>query len=258
LASSLPRHAACLALAIGCAGGPALAQRAAESAVASADDAFGSTVGTERIGIYTDSDVRGFSPTRAGNLRIEGVYFDQQGGLTGRVRSGFRVRVGMAALDYPFPAPSGIVDYSLRASGDKRVVSLALLRQQYGGPNIELDMSAPIIKGRLSVAGGFTRNHDEQVDGAHFTNYGFGLMPRLRLNGGEVTLILSHIGQRDATSHIVVAAPGAFLPPLPEPGRYLGQDWAKPATNSPTWASSPGPTWAGDGRCAPAASSRGT
>jgi iron complex outermembrane receptor protein len=216
-----------LALAAATAPGAALAQRAAENAVAGADDAFGSSVGQEKSGIYNDNEVRGFNPVRAGNLRIEGVYFDQQGGLTGRVRAGSRVRVGIAALDYPFPAPSGIVDYSLRPSGDKFVASLALLRQNYGGENFEIDISGPIIPGRLSLAGGITRNHDQFVDGAHFTNYAAGFIPRLRFEGGEVLLIASHIAQRDLTSRIVVSAAGAFVPDTPKPRVYLGQDWAK-------------------------------
>ncbi|HEX7887230.1 MAG TPA: TonB-dependent receptor [Phenylobacterium sp.] len=203
------------------------AQRAAENAIASADDAFGSSVGTETIGIYSETEVRGFNPVRAGNLRIAGVYFDQQGGLTGRVRAGSRIRVGIAALDYPFPAPTGIVDYGVRPSGDKPVASLALLRQNYGGPNIEIDLSGPIVEGRLSVAGGVTRNHTETADGAQFTNYAAGLLPRWRFEGGELTLLASHIAQRDATSRIVISSPGAFLPPTPEPRRYLGQDWAQ-------------------------------
>ena len=207
--------------------GAALAQRAAESAVASADDAFGSTVGTEKSGIYNDMEVRGFNPVRAGNLRVEGVYFDEQGGLTGRVRAGSRVRVGIAALDYPFPAPSGIVDYQLRPSGDKYVASLALLRQNYGGENIEIDLSGPIIPGRLSIAGGITRNHSQFVDGAQFTNYAAGAIPRLKFARGEVALIASYIAQRDLTSRIVVTAPDAFVPRLPEPRVYLGQHWAK-------------------------------
>lgn len=206
---------------------PAFAQRASENAVASADDAFGSTVGQERIGIYSDTDVRGFSPLRAGNLRIEGVYFDQQGGLTGRVRAGSRIRVGVAAVDYPFPAPSGIVDYQLRSSGDKPVTSVAMHLQNYGGENFELDLSRPIIPGRISVAAGVTRNHDDAVDGAHATNYGVGVIPRFRFTGGETSLMFSWIGQRGVTSKVVIAAPGAFLPPMPRPTRYLGQEWAR-------------------------------
>ena len=44
----------------------------------SAGDAFGKTVGTEKIGIYNSDDIRGFYPIEAGNARMEGLYFDQQ------------------------------------------------------------------------------------------------------------------------------------------------------------------------------------
>ena len=56
----------------------ALAQRVEDNAVTSADDAFGTSVGTQAIGLYDAEGVRGFSPKDAGNLRIEGLYFDQQ------------------------------------------------------------------------------------------------------------------------------------------------------------------------------------
>ena len=56
----------------------ALAQRADENAVTAADDAFGPTIGSQSIGLYDAEHVRGFSPRAAGNLRIEGLYFDQQ------------------------------------------------------------------------------------------------------------------------------------------------------------------------------------
>src|SRR6516162_11097014 len=56
----------------------ARAQRANENAVTSASDAFGTVVGSQTIGLYSPTNARGFSPTQAGNLRIEGLYFDQQ------------------------------------------------------------------------------------------------------------------------------------------------------------------------------------
>src|ERR1041384_7411199 len=56
---------------------PALGQRAEENAVTSAEDAFGTTIGRESIGLYSEDDVRGFSPASAGNVRIEGLFFDQ-------------------------------------------------------------------------------------------------------------------------------------------------------------------------------------
>ena len=43
------------------AGGPAWAQRADDNAVKSAEDAFGTSIGTENIGLYRPVEVRGFS-----------------------------------------------------------------------------------------------------------------------------------------------------------------------------------------------------
>lgn len=54
----------------------AFAQRARENAVAEASDAFGTLVGREQVGLYSSGNARGFSPSQAGNLRIEGLYFD--------------------------------------------------------------------------------------------------------------------------------------------------------------------------------------
>lgn len=55
----------------------ATGQRAAENAVRQASDAFGTSIGREDIGLYDSESVRGFSPTAAGNVRIDGLYFDQ-------------------------------------------------------------------------------------------------------------------------------------------------------------------------------------
>lgn len=56
-------------------------RRSRENAIAAAEDAFGTSIGRETIGLYDSGSVRGFSPTTAGNVRVEGLYFDQQGGL---------------------------------------------------------------------------------------------------------------------------------------------------------------------------------
>jgi iron complex outermembrane receptor protein len=45
----------------------ALAQHASDNPVASADDAFGLTLGLESIGLYGPGSVRGFSPQVAGH-----------------------------------------------------------------------------------------------------------------------------------------------------------------------------------------------
>ncbi|MDZ4373466.1 MAG: TonB-dependent receptor, partial [Phenylobacterium sp.] len=101
-------------MALICFGSAAYAQRADENAVKAAEDAFGTSVGAERIGLYSDSDARGFSPIAAGNIRIEGLYIDNPVGFTSRLAAGSTLRVGIAAQGYPFPAPTGLADYALR------------------------------------------------------------------------------------------------------------------------------------------------
>ncbi|MEQ1641266.1 MAG: TonB-dependent receptor, partial [Novosphingobium sp.] len=91
----------------------AQAQRANENVATQSADAFGRAVGQDRSGLYSSDDVRGFNPVDAGNVRIEGLYFDQVDRLSPRLSDGSTIRVGPAALRYPFPAPTGLVDYSL-------------------------------------------------------------------------------------------------------------------------------------------------
>lgn len=223
---------ALLGAALSLAASPVLAQRSAENAVASADDAFGSSVGNEKTGIYSETDIRGFNPVKAGNVRIEGVYFDQQAYIASRARSGSRVRVGIAALDYPFPAPTGIVDFQLRTATPAPSASIQVGRNYFGGKFFELDLRGPVLTDRLTVTAGVSYLGDHATDGSSQLNYGVGAVPRLRLDDGEVTLLLAHFGTRGSRSKIVVAAPGAFLPPMPAPRVYLGQDWAAATAES--------------------------
>ena len=46
-------------------------QKSEENAVTSSDDAFGTSVGLEATGIYSQFTVRGFNPTDAGHLEHE-------------------------------------------------------------------------------------------------------------------------------------------------------------------------------------------
>ena len=60
-----------LGLALAAAPAPALAQRTDDNATTSAEDAFGTSIGGEQIGIYNPNYVRGFSAAEAGNIRID-------------------------------------------------------------------------------------------------------------------------------------------------------------------------------------------
>ena len=105
---------------------PAAAQHASEDVIASAEDAFGTTVGNDSIGLYTSTEARGFSPKEAGNFRLEGLYFDQveHFGYTNQLVRSTSIRIGLSAQSYPFPAPTGIVDIRLRLPGTKVLKSV--------------------------------------------------------------------------------------------------------------------------------------
>lgn len=52
---------------------PAFAQRAGENAATQSGDAFGRSIGSDKTGLYSSDDVRGFNPVDAGNVRLEGL-----------------------------------------------------------------------------------------------------------------------------------------------------------------------------------------
>lgn len=132
---------------------PAGAQRADENAVTAASDAFGTVVGNQTIGLYSPSNARGFSPTQAENLRIEGLYFDQQTlpPINPYLFKGSDMRIGIAAQSYAFPSPSGIADLKLRLPGDSAAASLVLARGPLTEWSAEIDSQYPLVSDLLSV-----------------------------------------------------------------------------------------------------------
>ena len=134
------------------ASGAARAQRANENAVTAASDAFGTVVGSQTIGLYSPTNARGFSPTQAGNLRIDGLYYDQQPQQSNPyLFSGYDMRVGVAAQSYAFPSPSGIADYKLRAPGNSLLASAVLIRGPLDIASAEIDAQLPVAKDLLSI-----------------------------------------------------------------------------------------------------------
>jgi iron complex outermembrane receptor protein len=145
--------------------GVGFAQRADENAVTAAQDAFGTSIGFQNVGLYSENDARGFSPQQAGNLRIEGLYFDQQTWVTGdcMVRE-TTMRVGIAAQSYSFPAPTGIADLSLRTPGDKSLISAILTRGPFDAATADLEAQIPLT-GTLGVdlCVGYRKNFDVDI-----------------------------------------------------------------------------------------------
>ena len=146
---------------------PALAQRASENATTQSSDAFGRSVGSEKTGLYTSEDVRGFNPVDAGNVRLEGLYFDQVDRISTRLIDGNTIRVGPATLRYPFPAPTGLVDYSLTRSRGKPIYSLNLEEGSSSARGIggSFEVKQPLDGERLGLSGGFGWRNAHRFEG---------------------------------------------------------------------------------------------
>ena len=206
---------------------PALAQRAGENAVASAQDAFGTSVGNERVGLYFPQSARGFSPVQAGNVRINGMYFDYQADLNQRLISGSNVRVGLTAQGYPFPAPTGVADFSLRLPGSEAIASTVAGIGPYGGPRAEVDAQLPVT-GTLGVAAGIGLNQEEIYYGGDRSVLTAAAVARWRpAENIEVIPFWSVQDESGGEAQPIIFTGGAFLPPRFERRRYFGADWAQ-------------------------------
>ena len=206
---------------------PALAQRVTDNAAANAEDAFGTSIGNERVGLYSGTDVRGFSPIIANNIRLEGLYFDRPAAFTDRLVQGSVVRVGLTAQNYLFPAPTGIVDYRIRPAGNDFVLSAMLGLNSWGGGRLELDAQIPLVKDRLSLVAGFAGFVDELPAGNQSLFGSYALAARWRpATDIEVIPFWSRVDLYNREATPLYTPGGAFLPPEIERRRFPGPEWA--------------------------------
>ncbi len=203
----------------------ATAQRADENAVKAADDAFGTSVGNEKIGLYNAGDVRGFSPVNAGNIRIEGLSVTEHGGFTNRIVSGSTIRVGLTAQGYPFPAPTGIADYSLRSSDNDAIFSPVIYLGPYGTAQVDLDAQLPIVRDRLSLAAGLSYRYEENFPGEDGRTLTGGGVLRWRPSGSiEIKSFYGRTIVKDDLDIPSIFTAGPYLPPRIE-RRNFGLDY---------------------------------
>ncbi len=208
------------------------AQRASENAVSSAQDAFGTTIGDETIGLYDARNARGFNPKSAGNVRIEGMYFDRPSSGPGevivdRLMQGSTMRVGISAQSYPFPAPTGIVDLRLRLPGDEVLISPFISYGPYNQAAVEVDSQIPLIPGQLSMSLGGKWKHIEEHNGTDAEDWSAAAILRWRPTDSiEIIPFLGRAVRADWESSPWIFAQGPSLPPrIPRRVNYA-QDWA--------------------------------
>jgi iron complex outermembrane recepter protein len=212
---------------------PARAQHASDDPVASATDAFGLTLGLESIGIYSPGSVRGFNPQTAGDVRIDGLYFDQQGPLSNRVVEGSTVRVGVSEIGYAFPAPTGIVDYDLRHAGNGTLsATVVATAGPFQARGLSIDGNLPVISRELQLPVGASYQISTQFGNVANPGYtstvaNFGATPQWKPSDG---LTFRGIFDWTQTTHAktlpIVFTAGDYLPPE-TPRGYFGQNWAE-------------------------------
>ena len=210
-----------------------MAQRANENALASAEDAFGTTVGNEASGLYDARNARGFNPQAAGNARIEGMYFDRPYSgpgdvLNDRLMTGFTVRVGLAVQSYPFPAPSGVVDVTLRTPrSDHAQGSTVLTIGPYDTYALEADGQTPLVTDRLAVEVAGKGQHFRSDFGTNAKDWSAAVLGRWTPNDNiEIVPFWGRYERHDFENPPIVYTFGNQLPPQIKRGLNYQQDWA--------------------------------
>ena len=210
----------------------ASAQSTDTNVVTASADAFGVSIGVEALGVYGPSQVRGFDPLTAGNGRIEGLYADilgqtiPYGPMPARLVQDTRIRVGPAAAGFPFPSPTGIVDFSLRSPLGAAGVSPTIYVGPYGTSGFDLDAHAPVAGDHCGVGGGITRRWDEFFPEVTQFTTDVGVLASCQAPGGSGGTVF--YGRTTETDQSVLPTVYLTTAPLPAPVDARG--------TAPTWA----------------------
>ena len=206
---------------------PALAQRADENIVKAAEDAFGARVGGENIGLYSANSTRGFNASQAGNVRLEGLYFDQPAFIGRTVVPRTTIRVGLSSQSYPFPAPTGIVDIGLAIPGDQATLSFVHETRQPIGPNLEILEYKTPLNDQISVGVGGAVFRPYSEGGTYASSWTASSTARIRPNADlEILPFIYYQETADAEVSPSVFTGGAYLPPRIDRSVFYGQQWA--------------------------------
>ncbi len=226
----------------------AQAQRVEDNAVTAAADAFGTIVGTQAIGLYDAQNVRGFSPKDAGNLRVEGLYFDQQTFEANRCLVAEQsVRVGLAAQAFDFPAPTGIANYSLRRAASDSLASVVVTRGPFDGSSFELDGHYGGREQAPGVDACWHRSYNMDFDfSRHMEGNDYALIVRGELSGGyELTTFAALSEGKEHNELPFVYTEGELGVPSFRHMRLPTQDWTRWNWDDRTYGATLGSTGSG-------------
>lgn len=212
-------------------------QRADQNAVTAAEDAFGTQTGNQSIGLYSLNDARGFNPQQAGNLRLEGLYFNQTSPYINQclIRD-TTMRVGIAAQSVSFPAPTGVADLRLYVPGSDTRLSAVYNMGSYGEAGILVEGQGR-LSDQLNGAACGAYNRDFLRDEAHDArNASAGLV--LAWHPTTMTEVLPFWSVMSGNDHRVV--PQVYTDGFEAPPAYRPTDLATDGYSYQKWRLSNG------------------
>src|SRR5437879_7567303 len=138
-----------------------------------------------------------------------------------------RMRVGIAAQSYSFPAPTGIADLSLRTPGDKALLSAILTRGPFNTATADVETQIPLADRALGVdlCAGYRKNFEVDVFRESHTGV-FGTTLRWRpTQNTEIVPFWSYVVGRAREIVPVVYTDGTVTLPLFRTRDLGTQDW---------------------------------
>ena len=124
------------------------------------------------------------------------------------------IKVGLSAQGYPFAAPSGIVDQSLKRPASKSGASIVASGDSFGSGAVEIDGSLD-FSDRLAIRYGLVGNHTEFPDGTDNWNHTESLIVRWRpVRGIELVPFWARMDDYDDEAGTFYIPSGPFLQPL--------------------------------------------
>lgn len=210
----------------------AYGQYAEDNVIAAADDSFGKSIDFQNVGLYSQNSVRGFSPQQAGNLRIEGLYFDQQTYDFGScITKDTTVRIGLAALAYGFPAPTGIVDISLRKAGNSLQINSLATAGPYGQKTIQTEVQGPLMADLgIHLCGAFGEHYILQSD-RHDSTAHFG--STVEWHPSKMTRVILFVSRHDG--HASELTPAVYTNGTVPTTLFATSELASPASAHQGW-----------------------
>lgn len=203
-------------------------ERALTTATSAAGDAFGERVGIDQIGLYGESQARGFDLQSSGAYRIDGAYFVRAAPLSDSVASGLTVRVGVAATALDLPSPSGVVVYRLREPGPRSALTMTTGLREYETAHLELLATTVNGSGTLGIVGhALIRPEVNYATGQEGPAHNAGAVIRWRPDAQTTARLFGSYSTASYDGGFAVLPIDGVEPPTIRARLNYGPDWAK-------------------------------